>query len=332
MDTRNKKVVFIDISSGVFDRHLTSFLYFLTTHGYSVYIRPSVRVRISFARNLYTKLMLDLEGVSLRYFKPADMDIFISDRRGRGAIRISADYFTPRSESSFHVPIAMHPQLYTHGLYEKCAELRGNSERNIRIFFAGNFDRNYYGNTYIRPLFGKFTRLELYDIVLEDLKHILRLPVSKKELYAEGNRDLIIVDNAHFRIPMEELLEILARSEFFLAFSGVHKPLCHNVVEAMALGCIPILEYPEMLHPPLESGINCLSFSGRESFLTVIRQALALDAQKLEKMRKAALAYYREHLSPSAVVRDFESRLPGLRTIYINSGITVRLLRRREGV
>ena len=75
-------------------------------------------------------------------------------------------------------------------------------------------------------------------------------------------------------------------------------PICHNVVEAMSVGAIPILEYPEYLEPPLKHGVNCLVFSGPEELVRIMRRAFQMKPSQIAAMRKAAREYYERHLAP----------------------------------
>ena len=49
------------------------------------------------------------------------------------------------------------------------------------------------------------------------------------------------------RIKAEAALDALAKADFFLACPGVGMPLCHNLIEAIAAGAIPILQYAAYL-------------------------------------------------------------------------------------
>jgi hypothetical protein len=330
MTKKSVKSLYLDVSSSVLDRHLSSLLFFFSINGYHVYIKPTIRTLVSFSRNKYTKMLLDIKHISVRCIKPKSVDIFISDRKRRGALRISADYFSKADTHSFHVPIAMHPLMYRDGYYTASRDLARRTDRRIKIFFAGNFDSNAYRNDYIKTLFGTLTRLELYDLLISRLNDDVYLPENRESLFYSNDRDIVLIDTkTRFKIPMGEFLSVLADAHFFVAFPGVHKPLCHNLVEAMSVGCIPILEYGGMFDPPLSHGLNCLSFKGGEQFVSVMEKALHMDSDTILSMRRAVIDYYHRFFSPSAVVQCIEKRLPELRTLYINAGSTVPRLRKR---
>lgn len=55
----------------------------------------------------------------------------------------------------------------------------------------------------------------------------------------------IILHKTNFRIPAQKWLDVVAKSDFFLCAPGVQIPLCHNAIESMAVGTIPITNYPD---------------------------------------------------------------------------------------
>ena len=41
-------------------------------------------------------------------------------------------------------------------------------------------------------------------------------------------------------------------------------PMCHNIIESMAVGVIPITNYPEWFDPDLEHMKNCIVFDDQK--------------------------------------------------------------------
>ena len=78
--------------------------------------------------------------------------------------------------------------------------------------------------------------------------------------------------------------------------------MSHNIIEAMAVGSIPITQYPELFFPPLEDGVNCLVFSGEADLASTVQRAMDLSEQRRQALSQAAARYYDEHLSPSSTV------------------------------
>jgi hypothetical protein len=111
-----------------------------------------------------------------------------------------------------------------------------------------------------------------------------------------------------YRVPQERWFATVAKADFFLACPGGSMPICHNLVEAMAAGAVPILEYPEYLDPALRDGVNCLAFSGPEGLLKTMRRALKMKPAEIAPMRRAAFEYYQKHFAPGNFAREAMAR------------------------
>lgn len=79
-------------------------------------------------------------------------------------------------------------------------------------------------------------------------------------------------------------------------------PMCHNAIEAMAVGTIPLLEYPEYFHPPLQTGVNCIAFQGQSNLLEQVKRIKNMSREEVYQLRKAVISYYEKYLAPSAWV------------------------------
>ncbi len=131
-------------------------------------------------------------------------------------------------------------------------------------------------------------------------------------------------------IPQATFLDVLSGCAFFLAAPGVAVPMCHNVVEAMSVGAVPVLNYPEQFDPPLEHRVNCLAFSTADELTRCVREALSMDEGRVAALRLGALAYYKRYLSPEAVVGSILRSKETVTTLLLNAEQrSVELLERR---
>jgi hypothetical protein len=108
------------------------------------------------------------------------------------------------------------------------------------------------------------------------------------------------------RIGETHWLSTLATSDFFLCPPGYVMPMCHNTVEAMAVGAIPIINYPEWFDPHLEHLQNCIAFDEKGDLLAKLNEVLAMDAGQIARMRQRVIAYYDQCLAPERFVRKIE--------------------------
>ena len=114
-------------------------------------------------------------------------------------------------------------------------------------------------------------------------------------------------------------LAFLQSCAFFLAPPGFRMPVCHNLVEAMAVGAIPILGYAEWLDPPLEDGVDCLSFGTRAELVTAVERALAMRDDEVSRLRGGVATYYDEHLTVDSFARRLCPLLERSPTIVVNA-------------
>ena len=228
----------------------------------------------------------------------------VTDRKrsritGTKIIRVLYDERLPRNEGEVSMPFPVYPKLYEQLRTLKKIEVE--RERPWRCFFAGTVTEKY-GRDILPTRFGKMSRLG----ILKTLKSQLSpTEVFEIESGAHLPRDgaCVVLAGKSYRVPLEQWFPTLAQADFFLACPGGSMPLCHNLIEAMAVGTIPILEYPEYLDPALRDGVNCLAFSGAENLIPTARRALELKPEQIRRMREAVCAYFRHHLAPGLFAR-----------------------------
>jgi glycosyltransferase involved in cell wall biosynthesis len=96
-------------------------------------------------------------------------------------------------------------------------------------------------------------------------------------------------------------------------------PFSHNLIEGMAAGCIPILNYPDHLYPPLEEGAHCLSFKDAEGLSRAVKCALEMPPQRIEAMRRNVMAYYERDLAPEEWLKRSVASDNRQTTLLVNS-------------
>lgn len=75
-------------------------------------------------------------------------------------------------------------------------------------------------------------------------------------------------------------------------------PLCHNLIEALAAGSIPILQYASYLPRPLENGVNCLTFTCAQTLRSTLRRVMESTPEEINALRLKVKLYYDETLAP----------------------------------
>lgn len=213
------------------------------------------------------------------------------------------------------MPFFMIPRMYFSGIYKQAELLRANEKRKMRVFFSGNLNPKQYNNQKLKTLFNKLTRIEIINVLKKELasRDITTLDdVGKLELTNYVNKVVLSVwarksikqTYINGRIENYDWLRVLSFVDFFMACPGFIQPMCHNVIEAMSVGAIPILEHPEFFNPPLEHGVNSIVFSGEQDLVFKTKELLTLEYELIKKMRKNVLDYYNNFLAPEAVVKN----------------------------
>jgi glycosyltransferase involved in cell wall biosynthesis len=294
--------------------------------GYEVVVYDNLRRRLT---EYYTRDESDLpETARLSLSMPsadhsglipekADDFIYLYDRplasaigrSWRRRIQIRFDLFSPyRLRAPLIAPYGMNPSQALRATPELLAGLRA-APREIRLLFAG--DSKGYVRNRVRYPGPKLPRLEVLATLKERLGDSF-VPASGADeisrLCDAGFVDRFVLSDSGSGIASSQWLPTLARADFFLCPPGMVMPMCHNVVEAMAVGTIPLIGYPEWLHPNLKHLENCVVFDGKDDLVEKARLVLAMPPAQIAQMRAAVIDYYDRNLRPETLVKAIESR------------------------
>lgn len=214
------------------------------------------------------------------------------------------DYQT--SDACFPMPFPMFPPIYA-AQQDLQLEIYRQQQRQWSIFFGGDAERGKYNKKSIRKIYAKLSRAQLLDCLSSQLaqEHYLELHSNQELHTAEqtGRTGLVVMNTRKCKVDSNDWLGTIARAHFFLACPGVRYPMSHNLIEAMAVGCIPITQYPEMFFPPLEDGKNCLTFNNEAELLAVTNKAINMSDADIAAMKQAAILYYENYLAPTASIQ-----------------------------
>ena len=234
----------------------------------------------------------------------------IGRREWQKKIRVRFDIF-----SSFWfrrpvlLPFPVHPVHAAPGLGERLATFRSNPRR-MRVFFSGETS-GYTDNRISYPK-AKLARLEIINTVREGMGErvvFVQQQAVLERLLSAGYADkCVILDTSKLRVRDQDWLSVLSHADFFLAPPGIVMPMCHNSVEALAVGAIPVINYPEWFDPSLEHGRNCVVFDDKDDLIAKLEWVLAMDAATIAQMSARAIAYYDTHLSNRSFTAKIEAR------------------------
>ncbi len=176
--------------------------------------------------------------------------------------------------------------------------------------FAGNTSPDYYDSNGPR-LYGQLTRSRGLKILLEQKSTLFFEEVIKFKKYLSSrpytHNLLLLKTTARFDVPSHRWLGLISSCDFFVCLSGTDLPMCHNAIEAMAVGSIPIIGYPDWFFPTLEHQKNAIVYSGENDLADKIDQVMQMEEAEILQMRKNVVEYYEKNLSALGFKKNFES-------------------------
>jgi hypothetical protein len=97
-------------------------------------------------------------------------------------------------------------------------------------------------------------------------------------------------------------------------------PLCHNIVEAMSVGCIPLTNYADWLSPPLTDGVNCLRFRDRDDLLSRVHDVRSAGSETIARLRRGVIEYYDRHLAREPFLSRLRAQTAPRVRLFVVSG------------
>ncbi|PKF75282.1 hypothetical protein [Chryseobacterium sp. PMSZPI] len=239
----------------------------------------------------------------------------------------SPDYFSSyfenenRTDDVFHIPMSFHPFMYHYGIWNYEVDL--NKKRCNSIFCYGNFDAQAYLDIK-RTEFSVIPRTELLSYFKNQQNFISlsgKLELFEKIKEGSMERKYAFAIKEHFALPMEDVRETLSYFNFYLCCPGVVMPLCHNVIEAMSVGTIPLIqkEYAEVMYPNLVNKVNAIIFDDIGNLDSILNEVFDISETEILKMRKNVLQYFQDNLTPDSVVEHINESIKNKKLIYLQA-------------
>ena len=228
-------------------------------------------------------------------------DPHAAPRHADRVITLDYEWRIAREENEIAFPFFMHPNIKPTAVPDTAPP------RAARLFFGGNTKEGRYDRTVIGDTYGMLSRREMLDVAAAAVPSAgIHRPVDAAAwLDSPEFHPFVLCETQHCMIPQERWLEALSKADFFLACPGVGMPLCHNLIEALAAGCIPILQYGSYLSPPLRDRINCLGFHDAKSLSDILEEINAMGAEKIAELHANVRNHYDTYLAPG----QFSGRL-----------------------
>lgn len=257
----------------------------------------------------------------------ASVDGQLNPPPARRRMILDPDYFQPLPRGAVRLPYFAHPGVYEARLHERFAELR-RTQRIRRLVFAGTV-APIYREKYPFPGLSRMEVIETLIAAFPEQVDVVcspaELDTAKRPIVLSLTQDSADILGKH-ALGLMDYHRFLASSWFALAPPGVGMPFSHNVIEALAVSTVPLLNYADLFDPPLVSGQNCFAFTSREELTNQVRTILNLSETRLLEMHGLAAAYYTQHLDPVAAGRRLGAAMTG------NGDIRLLILQERESI
>lgn len=327
-----EKQIFIDVTRLHLNRYLHVFLIFFGLRGYTVFL-PKNKEVIRVLSNSKGEMSRMLEQKFIKFgFPTSSQAIRIN------AEQLSNDYFTPflrkeLNDEDYYIPMCEYPAWYESDNNISVYDIEHQRKRSV--FMAGNIHPKLYNKIAEAGVFKITSRLGVANFLKKKEYHldVASIEEIKSHISSSEKNKVILVDTSARKIWIQGkmLKELIIEFDFYLGLPGIEIPQAHNLIEAMSVGAIPILEksYAELFYPPIMHEKEAIVFENLEDLNEKITFAFSMDEQMVIEMRRNVMHYYQSNLTPSAVVRHIEDRQ--ITKIFIQAELKSLALLGRNG-
>lgn len=275
-----------------YSRYFYSLIKCFKVSGYSIRINAPLATIYSLNQSGYSQMIFTEGLVSLGTFEKPKIAL-----GGSGKSLVPYNFLGHGETSVFDVPMLQHPMMYAMGYWDQPV----GRQRAHSAIFIGNGKDCSYSRPENEELFHVINRMKLLAM-LRGNRRACEV-ASEKDLHHASSGRIMIADSKNCGVPMERFRNTLGSFRFFVAAPGAFMPLCHNLIEAMSVGCIPILQrnYANLL-PGLKGGENSIIFDDERDFHESIEIALSLPESVAQRMSDQVDSFYNKNFSPSSIV------------------------------
>lgn len=325
--SQDRRQVFFFLSDSRVQPYYYSLIYHFYVRGYNILLQHNPKFIAGCTKA--GRYIFELPSLKIG-LPPKDKGayIYVTDNKSerlsehwRQVVLVDANIFSSeKPESHVQMPFPINPEFYHNDVYKITEKLR-SMPRKLRVFFSGNQDPSEYDHTVFKDFFHILSRKALIDTLCEKLAQERLIVIDKDNQTSFDeigylNKFILIKwtwtpsksTNLKSRIDNQNWFTTLAKSDFFVAAPGIRMPMCFNVVEAMSVGCIPIIEYANHFSPKLEHRKNCISFSGKEDLIRKMNMVFEMDKAEIRYLRENVIEYYDQYLAPGRLCDVLENR------------------------
>ena len=305
----SKEPIWFDFHSPklLFDgaRHFNSLALQLVDMGHPVVVIDRNRLALRLARKLHGRAVIQCPSVFFAKStqSPPPGSTVITDSLSSEAscfsIRVSIGA-TPVAGASVY-PFPVHPTVRSSLTPAQLARGRSRDQR-ARLFFSGN-QKSRYAKSDLSTQFSACNRIDLLGHLRAKFGGLCETLQQWPKQANSVWRPIMLGDSRRVSIHPTQWLDALSHFDFFIGCPGVDHPMCHNLIEAMSVGTIPVLEHGHCFCPHLVDGVNAILFSGLDGFEDAVQRVLAMDDSTIRRLRRGVVEYYDAHLDSEKYLR-----------------------------
>lgn len=292
-------------------RHLRSIAYYAKQAGSPTVIRCGNLLLGGIARKVFGRELLvqpDVQRITPRDPIPANSmvlgDYLVGQTELQSLAERSICFYRmcigrDIDRSVVVMPYPMHPATLRYLPEMNLTALRNYGPDRRCVFFAGS-QKTRYGDRWMQREFGVLSRLE----ILDSLRQRFANRVQSQLPSSTGETKIVIQDSRVNAIPASQWLTTLARAGFFICCPGGRQPLCHNLIEAMSVGTIPIIEYGDRITPSLRDGDTAICYRGRAGLFQAMKRVDQMGHADRIAMSRRVTSFYDQHLCGTKFFAD----------------------------
>ena len=321
----NTLQIYFDIQSQrIFRRYIFSLAYCIWTAGNQIYFRCRLRFLLRETEpgdNYYLNMpffkFIFIPGSNSSKVKVISLQETESERKQKDARSHtqlkSADekgQDHDRHRGRFNVPLTLGPQyLFQHSSWVPARSLLASQAaelRNITVFFSGSMEKPAYAQNTSLPQSGILRRPDILNLLRNspqtiDFKYITDWNTAQAMLRSNDRAGVRVVDAQTAGFSGDQYRQILMRSKFFLSMPGIASPHTHALAEALACGCIPIIQNASLVNENFKPLQNCVPFTGENDLLSAIEFAARVSESTWMRMSQEARNLYDTSFSPESI-------------------------------
>lgn len=314
----NNNTVLLDTQSLTINRRLAQVVLQLKKNGYDCRLKTTMKDYVITSKSDYSDVVFNCTNPS----RKDQYNIVIcakNNTKYHNVKKIVFDddinNFPLHIDSPFFYPLSFHVNQILSNMEDYIKTFDSTLKPRIGALFIGNTDPSIYNNEKnIHSNYGMHTRIETLDYIRQHFaEHVFepKSMVEFNEYFTNENLPLknkiVIIDK--FFIRGRNYFDILGSSVYHIWTCGDLFPYCHNQLEGMASGAIPICEkyHSKPLYTQMKHNINCFCYDNLDELGLILEKIICNYSEDDLKMRNATTKLYNDCFSLSA----FNSKLSG---------------------